>query len=54
MCGFFLITVIFDGCHRSSAAVTPVKYDRDIQYTTSVLTMFNNRQNNGTLTGKLV
>ena len=25
------ITFIFDRCHRSSVAATPVKYERDIQ-----------------------
>ena len=29
---FFKITFIFDRCHRSWAAKTPVKYKRDIQY----------------------
>ena len=27
----FLISVIFNKCHRSWASVTPVKYERDIQ-----------------------
>ena len=39
---------MFNRCHRSRAAVTPVKYERDIQRVTSILTMLKNRENNGT------
>ena len=35
-------------CHRSSAAVTPVKYECDIQMVTSVLTMVKNRESDRT------
>ena len=42
------ITFIFDRCHRSWAAVTPVKYKRDIQWLTCVLAMLKNEENNGT------
>ena len=42
------ITFIFDSCHRSWAAVTPVKYKRDIQWLTCVLAMLKNEENNGT------
>ena len=31
ICLILLITFIFDSCHRSWAAMTPVKYKRDIQ-----------------------
>ena len=41
------ITFIFDSCHRSWAAVTFVKYKRDIQKLTCVLTMLKNSENNG-------
>ena len=43
-----LITFIFGRCLRSSAAATPVKYDRDIIYVTCVLIILKNRENNGT------
>ena len=39
---------IFDRCHRSSAAATPVKYERDIQWLTCILVMRKNEENNGT------
>ena len=29
--------IIFDECHRSSAAVTPVKHGRDIKQVTGIL-----------------
>ena len=33
------ITFIFDICHRSLVAATPVKYERDIQQLTCILEM---------------
>ena len=39
---------IFARCLCSSAAVTPVKYERDITGVTSVLMILKNRENNGT------
>ena len=42
------ITLIFHGLHINWAAETPIKYVRDIQYTTSDFTMTKNRENNGT------
>ena len=40
------IMFIFVRCLRSSAAVTPVKYQHDIIQVTSVLIILNNWQNN--------
>ena len=39
---------MFDRCHRSWAAATPVKYEHNIQSVTSILTMVKNREINGT------
>ena len=38
---------MFDRCHRSRAAATPVKYECDIQQVTSVLTGEKNQENMG-------
>ena len=40
------ITFIFVSCHRSSAAVTPVKYERDIIRVTSILLILKIWENN--------
>ena len=39
---------IFDRCHRSWAAATPAKYERDIQELKCVLTMLKISENNRT------
>ena len=39
---------IFVRCLRSSAAVTPVKYERDIVQVTGVFVTLKNCENNGT------
>ena len=36
------MTFIFDKCHRSSTAVTPVNYECDIQQVTGVLIILKN------------
>ena len=38
---------IFDRCHRSSAAETPVKYEHDIQQVTSVSIILSKWENSG-------
>ena len=38
----YWITFIFNGCHRCSAAATPVKDENDFQQWTIVLTMWKN------------
>ena len=42
------MTFTFVRCLRSSAAVTPVKYERDVIQVTSVLIILKNWENNGT------
>ena len=39
---------MYDGCHRSWAAATPVKHECDIKELTNVLRMVKNRENKGT------
>ena len=45
-CQVLQITFIFDGCHSSWAAATPVKYEHDIQQVTNIFAMVKNRKIN--------